>query len=136
LLLRNCRQPFPAFSFSLFKDSSTKPRSIVPPEKTLHDQASQAFELRGVSIMISKNPSNLANEVVVAYFGRSEDAEHAIDDLLAEGLNHARSAQPFAAAAWLPIRQQKIQVMSAARPYAPPSTRTPLAPARHPTRAR
>jgi len=45
--------------------------------------------------MISKNPSNLANEVVVAYFGRSEDAERAIDDLLAEGFESRQIGAAF-----------------------------------------
>ena len=45
--------------------------------------------------MIPKNPSNLANEVVVAYFGRSEDAEHAIDDLLAEGFESRQIGAAF-----------------------------------------
>jgi hypothetical protein len=61
----------------------------------LYDQASQAFEHRGVSVMISKNPNNLANEVVVAYFGRSEDAERAIDDLLAEGFESRQIGAAF-----------------------------------------
>src|ERR1700749_1216339 len=52
-----------------------------------------------------------------------------------KALNHARSAQPFAAAAPLSTPQQKIQVRWAARPCALLSTRIPLAPARHPTRA-
>ena len=45
--------------------------------------------------MVSENRSNLANEVVVAYFGRSEDAQRAIDDLLAEGFESRQIGAAF-----------------------------------------
>lgn len=45
--------------------------------------------------MIRENRNNLANEVVVAYFARSEDAQRAIDDLLAKGFESRQIGAAF-----------------------------------------